>query len=323
MFFTALFTFISITNPVSASCIKYASHFLKANYLHHLEIEVGSFADNNPQLAKRLLEIYKSIPKDKEIILKNPMILKRDAFILIIDVKREMAEQLRSIANETNNSILKRAILKSATSIDVSPSRESKILSKVKENDGDKLFIDSFEKERSDTNKQYFRGETAVIYGEIGELMYMSTIKNPELKGPYTWQLLDGVLPHELTDALKNHPHDKDLHLNLFQRYIESEGREFDHDTIASFLAKEVDIVKSNHREWIEVKNLKNVLTWESLLHDHAGIYRQAEKLHRAIRMLGLEGKIKLKQTFINCIEKAAAIKFEESFGIQVVGCII
>jgi hypothetical protein len=87
---------------------------------------------------------------------------------------------------------------------------------------------------------------------------------------------------------------------------------------------KEVDLIRHNGHEWIEVKNMKHALTWEDFQQGgrHYKIAEQADKLNRSLKMLGIRDKIDLKQTFINCVDQLTASKFKQLYGITVVGCI-
>ncbi len=304
------------------NCITLSKSFTKSDKIfpHMVEMEVGSVADQYKDTLKKLHIINTQLMDEQQLLSNNRKLSTADFFMNLLDMKNRIASDFEQLGLEYGEgSFYKQSLDSAARKIKASPAKREKLLKKISVY-ADRPYLDD---ELYDLNHEYYGGEVGAIYGEIGELVVAALLSGVEKRGGYTYQMFAEIdslgIPQEIRAAIRKGKKQNDLLHDFFKSKIPAE--KYDEVLLSSILNKELDIVRGNSREWIEVKNYKHMLTWETR-GDHQKVIKQARKTHEALEMLGVRGEISLKQTFVNCVDQMFATKFMELYGIEIIGCI-
>ena len=171
------------------NCITLGSKFVSSSspYPKLMKFEEQSIEALYPKTLEKLFEINDIIKVEHEIVGSNGDLSTRDFFMKLLDIKNEIAHRLVNLSQRYgNDSIFRETLVQASSKIKASPAKRKKLLKKISEY----AHRPYRSEELYDLNDQYYNGEVAALYGEIGELVVTALLGNVEKRGAYTYQVV-------------------------------------------------------------------------------------------------------------------------------------
>ncbi len=275
---------------------------VEVRFLDHNQslLEAGSAADRNPRLIERLEKIGAGAPNVKNWAMQKPGLTVGEVIEKSFALRTRSASYLESLARTLPAQEPLRQILLDA-SIEFKPSVD----------------------ELSSLQEKIQSGEASVVVEVTGPNAQLAS----DLDSYFAFTR--GKKGELLVAAMLNHLQARSVRvLDLVPTAtVQLEALGFTHQKVISMTQKEIDLVTTasdGTSAWVEVKNLGKSISLAKLKKGRGSqksIYQQALDTLEIIKVLGLEHKVKVKQVFLNCIAKEAALALT-GLGIEVLGCI-
>lgn len=352
----AVFTFcLMVANGQSAhadrgDCQLSARVFLSDHYFKNIQpladqlthnsfkLAPGTLAYDYPGMLDVITHIDQMIPSVDKILRYDPNISKFAMFKKYIKKLNKIARYLHSQAEKYSDfdPFLAENFLQMEQEVRVNAGQRNKILWRIRDEYGDRRPFRGHNQSRkiNKMNNSELSGLLSKFYGERGEILASMVLRDISHRSTSPLDILDLISPKfkevsniyreyhgpgYIIDAIEM----KEKIMEFIRLRSLRRGSSFDEHIFQSFFDKELDLVRRDGREWIEVKNLKHVVSMNSLTRSDKNIYRQAERTRDIVKMLGLEKHIDLKIIFINCITRNAARYLRRSLGVRSLGCVV
>lgn len=310
----------------SGSCISASRAFTDSEspFPHLLTMESNSIAAIHRDTLANIYKINSLMKLESDILAQNQNMTTHNFFMQLLDMKNAIADEFIEMSKQYDDPFFKSTLISASERIKASPEKRIKLTNKVSDY-GQRAYRSA---DLYDLNHRYYSGEIASVYGEIGEVLIASLLDGVEKRGAYTYEMLAQIDSLRIPNAIKlqiaqgNGVSQKEEIKEALRQLIPVQR--YDESLLASFINKEVDLIRANGTEWIEVKNYKRKITWDDMRSggNYHKVAQQAEKTDLALKMLGIRDQITLKQTFVNCVDELAATKFQQLYGIEVIGCV-
>lgn len=296
----------------------------------------GKFNENAPiykypELISIISTLGSMLPAVDSILKSNPYISKFDLYQYYIDQYNSMAAFLlaKSKLYRKKDNDLAAHLYQSYENLFINIESKNRIISKIYEKgNADEPFLKYQHPQILRENRIAINGFLSHYQGERGELLATFVLPGVEDRSTSALRLITGkkneykFLDHyweKIEGAERGKKRKKVIAMmeNDFNSFI---GK---HVSFEYIFSKEIDLIRGNSSEWIEVKHLNHIVTYKSLRNQFDNkILIQTQKLVTMLKKMNMRNEIELKMFFVNCIEREAASFLKAKYNIISLGCI-